>query len=485
MNRRFTGCMAALSIAALAACSNEVVAPPSSNATLRAAAGTAVGDGSGNYLVLLRSSSPASGIAAKVASLGGTVTYLHEGAGIAAVSGLSDAAAAQLAGTSGVQEVKANAVFTLSAPMDNATASLDDVSVQSVANPTTALGYSFQWNMRQIGANVAWAAGKLGSSGVTVAIIDSGLDYNAPDLNGLVDLSRSASFVATDDAINTAYFPSRNKIDDYNGHGTNVATQVSSKAFVFAGVTSRTTMLAVKVIGQSGSGPLGSILLGILWSADHGANVANMSLGGAFEKAHAQGLGAFLDRVVNYANRKGMLIVAAAGNAHANLDKDGNTYNTWCSAPHVICVSAVGPTTATGNPDEFAYYSNYGRSAISVAAPGGNASATTLSLWPWGVTNASYVWSYCPKYLIASFTSAGVPNLTACFAGNRLSGYNGTSQASPHVAGLAALLMAENPGMSINQVKSRILSSADDLGQPGADPFYGRGRINVAKAVGL
>jgi subtilisin family serine protease len=196
-----------------------------------------------------------------------------------------------------------------------------------------------------------------------------------------------------------------------------------------------------------------------------------------------------INRVLNYANKKGMLIVASAGNETADFDHNGNTFATWCDAVHVLCVSAVGPSTATGNIDEPAYYTNFGRSTISVAGPGGNIvpPAGQVSAWPWGNDIASWVWSLCPKTLIAGFTKTGAPILTACTSGTRLSGYIGTSQASPHVAGLAALILSENPRLrgQPGQLKLAIEKSADDLGQPGTDPYYGRGRINVKTALGL
>jgi subtilisin family serine protease len=342
--------------------------------------------------------------------------------------------------------------------------------------------------MRLIGANTAWAAGHLGSSGVTVAILDTGIDYDAPDLNGLVDFSRSTSFVPSDDAITTTYFPTRNKISDYNGHGTNVATQVSSKAVALAGVTSKTTLIGVKVLGRTGSGSSSGVLNGVLWAADHGADVANMSLGGGFAKAGNGRFLAMINRTFNYAKQKGMLIVVAAGNDGADLDHNGNFHSTYCDEVHVVCVSAVGPRLANSDPNEPTYYTNFGRSAISVAGPGGNADAAngfTASAWPWGLDIASWVWSYCSKTRIASLTATGVPVLTACVAGNRLTGYIGTSQATPHVAGLAALLVAEQGKGQPQQIKQAIEKSADQLGRSGNDPFYGRGRINVAKAVGL
>jgi subtilisin family serine protease len=269
---------------------------------------------------------------------------------------------------------------------------------------------------------------------------------------------------------------------------------VSSKAFALAGVTSRTTLMAVKELGRTGSGSLSSVLNGILWAADHGADVANMSLGvtGGVPKT---GFGAYVslvNRTFNYAKSKGMLMVVSAGNEAADLDHNGNIFAAYCDAPHVICVSSVGPALAgdllTSAIDAPAYFTNTGRSAISVAAPGGNADAAhgyTVSAWPWANDIASWVWSYCPRERIAGLNSSGVPVLTVCSAGNRLTGYIGTSQASPHVAGLAALLVAEMGHNRPSAIKAAIEKSADDLGQPGTDPFYGRGRINVARAFGL
>ena len=131
------------------------------------------------------------------------------------------------------------------------------------------------------------------------------------------------------------------------------------------------------------------------------------------------------------------------------------------------------------------------RSAISVAAPGGNADAAhnfAPSPWPWGNDIASWVWSYCSKTRLAVDAKGKLIQplaLTACAAGNRITGYIGTSQASPHVAGLAALLVAELGHDQPSAIKAAIQNSTDDLGQPGTDPFYGHGRINVAKALGL
>jgi subtilisin family serine protease len=467
----------------------------------------------GNYIVAMNGSAIAKGFADRVAGLGGTVTWAHADAGFAIVSGLSDAAAAKLSAMSGVGDVQRDVEISLNTPVPPTEADLsaiDDPGADSQGNPATGLRYVWQWNMRLIKADAAWAAGKLGSPTVTVAILDTGIDYDAPDLTGLVDLSRSFSFMdryvlaageaatnpakLSDNSVTTTYFPTRNAISDYNGHGTNVATQVSSKAFALAGVTSRTTLIGVKVLGSNGSGSLSTVLAGVIWAADHGANIANMSLGSDFPKSGGNGrFVGVINKVFNYARRKGMLIVVSAGNSGMDLQHNGNDYSSYCDAPHVVCVSSVGPATALLDQDAPAYYTNYGRQALSVAAPGGNADAANgfpASARPWGNDIASWVWSYCSKTRIGGWTITitvppappvnPVPNPTVCAAGNRLSGFIGTSQAAPHVAGLAALLVAEyGPGQP-ETIKHLIEQSGDQV-----DPAFGRSRINVKTALGL
>jgi subtilisin family serine protease len=477
------GCVLAGSLA-LSACSDDAATPMSPSAPSLSESTAA-----GSSLVLFHGSSIPAGFEAQVQALGGSVTYAHAGVGFATVEGLGAEGVAQIRGIAGVADVTSDAAFTLNLPRAAATAEMGaEISevANSVANPTTALRYTWQWNMRAIGADKAWAAGKLGSPNVTVAILDTGIDYDIPDLNGLVDLSRSRSFVASDNTITSTYFPTRNQISDYNGHGTNVATQVSSKAFALAGVTSKTTLIGVKVLGANGSGSLGGILSGITWAADNGAHVANMSLGGGFGKAGNGTYVALIQRTMNYAKQKGMLVVVSAGNDSADMDHDGNFFNTYCGTVHVVCVSATGPSTPTASPDEVSQFTNFGRSAITVAAPGGNYRPDfALSAWPWGNAVASWVWSYCSKTTLVLNANGTVAGYAGCQAGNRLTGNVGTSQAAPHVAGLAALLMAEHGTGNATQIKHMIVKSANDLGQRGTDPFYGGGRINVAAALGL
>lgn len=481
---------AASALAAMAACSPDApnpVAPAPS-----AAKAPPINPSSGRYILSTNGTFGAD-LAAKVAALGGKLERVHTGAGLAVVSGVSDAAAGQLAAIPGVNEVEPDATISLAFPVSQTRASVATIqdAVTSQANPTTASRYAWQWNMRLIDADKAWANGKLGSPGVTVAILDTGIDYDAPDLLGLVDLSRSTSFIPSDDSITAAFFPSRSVISDYNGHGTNVATQVSSKARALAGVTSKSTLIGVKVLSAAGSGAFSSVLNGVLWAADHDADVANMSLGGGFAKAGNGRYIGLINKVFNYAKKQGMVVVVAAGNDGSDLDRNGNFFASYCDATHVICVSSVGPATAadfaTNAANTPAYYTNYGRKSVDVAGPGGNADAADgypPSAWPWGSDIASWVWSYCSKTMLVLDANGKPLGFAGCQGGNLLTGYIGTSQATPHVAGLAALLVAEDGRKNPDRIKKEIEKSAY-MPSKGMATYLGSGRIDVAAALRL
>ncbi|HET7457658.1 MAG TPA: S8 family serine peptidase [Gemmatimonadaceae bacterium] len=467
--------------ALLAACSDPTV-PVAPTRAVAAAVAPA-----GRYVVTFQSSdSLPTAFAADVAALGGSVESTVPGAGIASVSGLSDAAAATLAQRNYVTAVGRD--FTVLALPEGSTVQSDEASLaetidaatpeavaESQSAPNKAVVFARQWNLRAIGADAAWAQTRLGSPNVTVAIVDGGIDYLHPDLQGRVDLSRSVSLVPSDDSIVRVRFPSRHPVTDLYFHGTAVASIVSSNATYFAGVTSRVTLMGVKVIGVDGQTPVSRVLAGIVYAADHGADVANVSLGDHYMRDSVRGAISAINRAMNYAHRKGMTVIVAAGNDGIDADHNGNEFIESCNAPNVICVSATGPTAAANanvgpwtNVDAPAPYSNYGRSMIDVAAPGGGlggAGAAAGTLIPLPCSTSSIVYTSCQR-------SVGI--LRA----------NGTSLAAPHVSALAALLV-ETLGRNPSAIRDALLTRSDDLGESGTDPYYGKGRINVPRAIGL
>jgi subtilisin family serine protease len=432
---------------------------------------TEAGTVDGQYLMMLKGKGVPSSFNSDVEALGGQVLYSHD-IGFAWVSGLSTEAAAALSGKKYVGSMEADESFAMDPVVTSEAVEVGGAAPDSPGDPSGAFFWARQWNMRAIAADQAWAAGRLGSAGVTVAILDSGIDYQHADTAGLVDLGRSISFVPADDFYVDLFFPGTHYVTDLMFHGTHVAATAVSNAYAAAGVTSQPTLMGVKVCDVFGSCEFGAVISGVLYAADNGADVANMSLGGSFGKAGNGRFVGFINQVFNYANSVGMTIVVSAGNESADLDHDGNNFKTYCSAPNTICVSATGPTSSESvagpwtDVDAIAPYSNYGRSAINVAAPGGTGTND-------GTNPGGWIRAAC------SGTSLQIP---VCQTGTYVVGINGTSMAAPHVTGLAAL-MVEDYGRRPGRIKTAIQQSADDLGQPGTDPYYGKGRINVANAV--
>ena len=491
---------ATVGLVAAAACSYDARVSPEPAAAARTPQFASVarsGVANNRHIVSFSGSVPTD-FALQVVALGGKVLWVSPGSGLAAVSGLQGSAAATLAGKRGIQAVDADALLALDMPRLATEATAEAGGVQSNANPAAAVRYPRQWNMRAVQADVAWAHGFLGSSSVSVFMLDSGIDPHHADTEGRVDPTRSVDLLGTFDAQAVVgkdtvivpfteadsvqkYFPGHEVYTDLFFHGTHTGATVSSNAVRAAGVTSGTMLVAVKVCGYINDCPFSSILNGVIYAANNGADVVNMSLGGAFTKAGNGRFVGLLNKVFNYARSKGVTVVVSAGNSAADLDHDGNTYWTFCNTPSVICVAATGPTsdanitTRNGpwtNIDAPAYYTNFGRSAISVAAPGGNSSFGPPLTPPAG--RDVFVWAACSQTSL----------LIGCFSSPFfIVGAQGTSMAAPHVAGTAALLVSivgRNPG----QIKARIQQSADNVAGNGTTPFYGKGRLNVARAVG-
>jgi hypothetical protein len=442
------------------------------------------------YIVQFKSARTPVDVAARIASVGGSLTASLDGAGIA-VARLDARGAAILAKDADVAELLPDIAMRPAPETRRAAVAAAPVVAESAADPSGAYTYPWAWNLRVIEAEKAWQAGLLGDPGVRVAIIDTGIDPYYSDLEPLIDVTRSASFCTNEAALNATVHPGYPAWTDLYGHGTWTASIVSSQATKVAGVTTRTTLMAVQVLGWTDCS-LSSVLRGIFFATANGADVLNLSLGvpAALPKNIGWGrYAALVHGVVQYALAKGVsAVVVAAGNGAMDLDHDGNNLALFCGVPGVICVSATGPTTAGvdwasgpwDDPDQPAFYTNYGASAISVAAPGGNAAFDAQG----NAISGALVWGACAGSDIDY--STGVPLPGVCSGGGYdLSGGLGTSASAPHVAALAALLVSRFGRGSKAQVQAAIRSSADDILKPGVDPLSGAGRINVARALGL
>lgn len=422
----------------------------------------------------------------RVEHIGGTLQNSFDSIGVSVVSGLTDSTAALLAHDGDIRAVEPDISFQLASSDDllsgeSVDAPADAITVSaSAARPQAASLYLRQWNMRAIGADRAWDAGYLGTRDVKVVILDTGIDYTHPELQGLVDLSLSRSFVPSEDTVVDRLFPGRAHFTDLLYHGTGVAATIASNAHQLAGMTQHVTLIAVKVADRAARLETSNVIAGIVYAGDVGADVVNVSGGPRFRKSVRPGLIAAYLRALNYVWRRGGLVVGVAGNDTLDLDHDGDRVSIPCQAPHTICMSATGPTVAqsvTGpwdNVDSIALYTGFGRSTIGVAAPGGQR-FTNTRIWlpctttPSGVSPASCRTPLCPVAVRGTCLFEGI----------------GTSWAAPHAVGLAALLVQQLGHGRPSHIAQRILQSADDLGEPGVDSYYGHGRINVARTLGL
>lgn len=401
---------------------------------------------------------------ARVASLGGSVARTHGEIGVAVLEGLTDAAGQQLAGYDDVRAATRDvSVHALPDPAGLEVRSLADDAPRVVSHdPTEAFFFPDQWDMQIIEADDAWNAGFDDASGVTVAILDSGLDPFHIDMAGNIDAANSVAFVNSVAGSGPAW-------GDDNFHGTHVGGTVVTNGIGTSGVAPHATLIAVKVCNFEGSCSFANVIGGLVHAGNVGADVANMSLGG-FLNVPAPGggqLNAALNRAVNYAQSQGTLVVSAAGNAAVDLDHIERDFGVNavrgvpCENGAGMCVSATGPD------DLLASYSNYGKSAVNVAGPGGDFADT-------GNPFTSMVLAPC-----STLAGIGCDPDTYIFS-------QGTSMATPHVAGAAALLDGRSGGaMNPGQLRSALQRSADDLGRKGTDAATGKGRINVARLLGV
>lgn len=376
---------------------------------------------------------------------------------------------------------------------------LDPVTtVEANANPVSSGSddplFALQWGHDAVNAPEAWNAGVRGE-GVRVAILDSGIDADHPDLAANLNAALSTSFV-DGEGYNVAP-------GVYFNHGTHVAGTVAAadNTTGVIGVAPDAELVAVKVLSEvSGSGSFEGVLAGIIYAASPqvDADIINMSLGATLPKNGylddggtpddpsddvqvganevADLLTAF-NRAASYAYQQGTTVIASAGNDARDGDKDGPVVSVPASAPHILAISATGPEGWARNPatdlDTPAFYTNYGQSVIDFAAPGGDVDprlqpggAANRANWP--VCTVSGVTNYCYIFDLVLSTISGSYGWAA-----------GTSMAAPHASGIAAQIIGENGGsMKPALVEQALRATAEDLGKNGNDDYYGAGRVS-------
>lgn len=318
---------------------------------------------------------------------------------------------------------------------------------QAFAAPSDP-NYALQWNFateNKGGINLESAWTKTTGAGVTVAIVDTGIAYEnyanfvlAPDLD-------QTKFVAGYDFVNNDAHA-----NDDNSHGTHVAgtiAQSTNNSIGVAGIAYSATLMPVKVLNKRGSGTYTAIANGIRFAADHEADVINLSLGGPYPSP-------ILEDALAYAHSKNVTIVAAAGN-------DG-TGTVSYPAAYDAYVIAVG---ATRVDKTLAYYSNWG-SRLDLVAPGGDVNVDQNGD---GQKDGILQNTFNP-------TTKVVSDFGYYF-------FQGTSMASPHVAGVAALVIAAGIANNPAGVQAVLQTTALDLGAEGRDDLYGYGLVDAGKAL--
>jgi serine protease len=317
----------------------------------------------------------------------------------------------------------------------------------TVARTPDDPSYTSEWGLNNsttttadIGAPEAWNTGT-GTGQTIVAVIDSGIDYNHPDLkaNMWVNTREVAGNGKDDDGngykddVYGYDFVNRdaNPMDD-NGHGTHVAGTigaVGNNGVGVAGVAWKTRMMALKFLDEDGTGYMSDAVKALNYAVANGAKIVNNSWGdNSADPA--------MEAAIANARAKGVIFVAAAGN-------DGTNNDTSAAYPANYAGNNVVAVAGTDRNDRLASFSNYGRTTVDIAAPGQG------------------IYSTLPK--------------------NKYGTYSGTSMAAPHVTGALALVWDAHPNWTYRQVIDAVLNTADRVSTLSGK--VATGRLNVAKAI--
>lgn len=476
----------AATLAGLISCSREgpsTVGPelgPDVHVLATAAAGT------GRYILLFKSSALPPGLEKKVASMGGEIEVEIPEIGAAVVSSETRGFRSEAEKLEGLHTVMEDIVIPWVGPAEV----VEGAAIADVfGNPPTSgdddFFFDLQWGHDAVDSPEAWNEGHRGA-GVRLAILDSGIDADHPDLAPNLNVALSTSFVPGEGFdVGPGFF--------FN-HGSHVAgiAAAADNASGIIGVAPEAEIVAVKVLSQvTGRGSFSGVAAGIVYAAMIDADVINMSIGAMLARRgevydentgeliaqvparDIAGLVTFLTRATQFAHHHGTTIIASAGNAGVDGDKDKDRIHLLSDLPHVISVAATGPlgwaVDSSTDLDPPAFFTNFGRSVIDFGAPGGNVDFGLLAS---GATCTIVLTRPCWVFDLVFSTIAGGWGWAA-----------GTSMAAPHVTGVAAIVIGQNGGsMHPAQVEAELRRLADRIGG-GNTPFYGGGRADATNSV--
>ncbi|MCX4607777.1 MULTISPECIES: S8 family serine peptidase [Streptomyces] len=439
-----------------------------------------------------------------ISAAGGTVVIAYEKIGVIVVHSANPDFGKQIRAVRGVQSAGATrtAPLTAAGTTDEGAAQMLSAAEAAKVSRTAAAGEepleADQWDLRAIGADKA-AKTNPGSKNVTVAVIDVGVDDTHPDIAPNFSPSQSANCVGgKPDTTYGAWRP----VDADHYHGTHVAGEIAAarNGIGVAGVAPGVKVSGITVAEPDASQLFypESVVCAFVFAADHGVEITNNSyyvdpwLYNCLDDPDQRAIVDAVNRAQLYAQKKGTLNVAAAGNSNDDLDSnalvdasspDDSTAVTRTVDPHkcfdvptqlpgVVTVASTGVTGAKS------YFSSYGKGVIDVAAPGGD------------------------KYQIPDTPSKN-GRILSTMPNNQYGFLQGTSMATPHVAGVAALLKSKYPWASPAQLQALLKAEADNPGCPTApydgngdgvvdatcvggkhvNGFYGAGIVNALRAV--